>query len=149
MSGNTMKRALALLLLMMPSPWLPARAMDGLPVLQRVTLENQELWQLETELTGRVEHNGAVQECMAGLLVELLQKAGMAPRVESLVQVLTTPSASGSPQAAIKEMLLPLDGEICVSQDSSVAIITSSGRSRTLRIFQDTATGFVVHRLKR
>lgn len=128
----------------------PVQADDGLPTLQRCQLPDEELWQLETELTGHRERNGAVLECTAAALRDLLQQAGRMSTVEELVQVLTTPSESGTPESAIKELLLPRADSIHVSMDSSVATITTpvSGGA-VIDVFRDTAYGISIHRLKR
>ena len=127
----------------------PVRADDGLPTLQRALLPDEQLWQLETELTGHRERNGAVQECTAATLSELLQQAGRAATVEELVQVLTTPSTAGTPESTIKELLLPRADCIHVSMDATFAIIiTPTRRGRIIDIYRDTAYGLSVHRLK-
>lgn len=128
----------------------PAYAKAELPVLQRVTLSNKEMWQWETELTGHRARNGAVLECMADSLISLLEQAGMPPTVESLVQVLTTPCDTDTPQAEIKELLLPRTDRILVSQDATFAVLViQGGRNTTLEIFRDTAGGLTMHRLRR
>lgn len=130
--------------------WLPARADADLPVLQRVTLSNREVWQWETELVGHRERNGAVLECMAESLTDLLKQADMEPTVESLVLVLTTPCKEGTPQAELKELLMPRTSEILVSQDATFAVLVLQGsRSTTLEIFRDTAMGLTMQRLRR
>lgn len=124
-------------------------AMADLPVLQRVTLSNREMWQWETELTGHKERNGAVLECTASALSDLLVQAGMEPSVESLVQVLTTPCSTSTPQAEIKELLLPRTHRILVSQDATFAVLVIPGfKGDTLEIFRDTATGLTMQRLR-
>ena len=121
----------------------------GLPVLQRITLSNKEMWQWETELTGHRERNGAVLECTASSLTDLLQQAGMEPTVESLVQVLTSPCNDDTPQAEIKELLLPRTPRILVSQDATFAVLVLPGfKDNTLEIFRDTATGLTMQRLR-
>ena len=45
-----------------------AMADDGLPILQRSLLPDEQLWQLETELTGHRERTGAGHECPAAAL---------------------------------------------------------------------------------
>lgn len=123
---------------------------DGLPTLQRVTLDNETLWRLETELVGHRERNGAVLECMAAALSDLLQQAGHEATVEKLVQVLTTPSEHGTPESAIKELLLPRADIIQVSMDGSFAIIATQSRNgEALEIFRDTVYGLSVQRLRR
>lgn len=131
--------------------WLPSQAGDGLPVLQRVTLDNKSLWQWETELVGHRERNGAVLECLAESLTDLLMQADLEPTVASLVLVLTCPSESGTPQSAIKELLLPRCTRIHVSPDATFAVLITPNRSggRTLEIFRDTAMGLTAHRLRR
>ena len=127
-----------------------ACAKADLPILQRVTLSSKEMWQWETELTGHKERNGAVLECTAEAITALLLKADMPPTVESLVQVLTTPCAANTPQAEIKELLLPRTDRILVSQDASFAVLVIPNRKgRTLEIFRDTATGLTMQRLRR
>ena len=124
-------------------------ATDGLPVLQRCTMDNKELWQWETKLTGHLERNGAVSECLAQSLAELLQKAGMEPTVESLVQVLTSPSDYDTPQSSIKELILPRTSRILVSQDATLAIIATPIRGRlNLEIFRDTTDGLTAQRIR-
>ena len=121
-----------------------------LPTLHRQTLDNKQVWELETELLNNNERNGAVQECTARTLQDLLIQAEMEPNVESLVQVLTTPCKTDTPQAAVKELLLPRATSILVSQDATFAIIITPVRGgRTLEIFRDTARGLSVQRLKR
>lgn len=128
---------------------LPARADDGLPILQRSQLADEELWQLEAELTGHRERNGAVLECTAGALRDLLQQAGRMPTVEELVLVLTTPSKSGTPESAIKELLLPRADSICVSMDGTFATISTPVLGGVMiDIFRDSAYGITVQRLK-
>lgn len=124
-------------------------ARADLPILQRVTLSNKEVWQWETELTGHRERNGAVLECTASALSDLLMQAGMEPTVESLVQVLTSPCSINTPQAEIKELLLPRTPRILVSQDASFAVMVIPGfKGDTLEIFRDTATGLTMQRLR-
>lgn len=126
-----------------------ARARDGLPTLQRTTLPDEQLWQLETELTGHRERNGAVLECTAAVLNDLLQQSGRMPTVEALVQVLTTPSSPGTPESAIKELLLPRADCICVSMDATFATITTPVRGGwVIEIYRDTAHGLGIHRLR-
>lgn len=128
---------------------LPAHAADGLPTLQRRTLDKETMWQLETELTGYLERNGAVSECTASALSGQLQLAGCEATVENLVQVLTTPSEEGTPQSAIKELLLPGSDVIWVSRDGSFAVIsTPSAGGEILEIFRDTPFGLSVQRLR-
>lgn len=123
---------------------------DGLPTLQRVTMDNETLWHLETELIGHRERNGAVLECIAAALSDLLQQAGHEATVEKLVQVLTTPSESGTPESAIKELLLPRADIIQVSMDGSFALIAMQSKNgETLEIFRDTIHGLSVQRLRR
>lgn len=149
MSHFSMKRCIISLLLG-AAFCCPVLAGSHLPCLQRVTLTNREMWQWETELTGSQERNGAVLECMAGTLAGLLLRADMPPTVESLVQVLTTPCAADTPQAEIKELLLPRTDRILVSQDASFAVLVIPNRKgRTLEIFRDTATGLTMQRLRR
>lgn len=129
---------------------LPASASGALPVLQRDTLPNEEMWALETELLGQGGCNEAVLECVAEALQGLLLQAGMEPTVESLVQVLTSPCETGTPESAIKELLMPRSPGISVSQDGSFAVITTPNhRGTSLEIFRDTAHGLSVRRLKR
>lgn len=112
-------------------------------------MDNKELWQWETKLTGHLERNGAVSECLAQSLAELLEKAGMEPTVESLVQVLTSPSDYDTPQSAIKELILPRTSRILVSQDATLAIIATPVRGRmSLEIFRDTADGLTAQRIR-
>lgn len=128
---------------------LPAAAEDGLPVLQRTTLPNEQMWQLETELVGQKERNGAVLECMAEALNSMLLQADMEPTVASLVLVLTTPSDGSTPQAAIKELLLPRTQCIQVSPDATFAVIETPVHGGTiLEIFRDTAHGLIVRRVR-
>ena len=130
--------------------WLPAPAAADLPVLQRVTLNNREVWQWETELIGHRERNGAVLECVAESITDLLRQADMEPSVESLVQVLTTPCRDATPQAEIKELLMPRTNQILVSQDATFAVLVIRGaRTTTLEIFRDTAMGLTMQRLRR
>ncbi|MBR1982058.1 MAG: hypothetical protein IKA23_04835 [Akkermansia sp.] len=127
-----------------------AAADDGLPTLQRAPLPDEERWALETELTGHQEQNGAVLECLAATLQNLLQQAGRAATVEQLVMVLTTPSSSGTPESTIKELLLPRASHIQVSNDATFALITTPlKRGFSLEIFCDTAYGLSAHRLLR
>lgn len=127
-----------------------ACADDGLPVLQRNTLPSEEMWQLETELTGLRQKNGAVMECLAAALRDLLQQAGREATVENLVRVLTTPSESGTPESAIKELLLPQSDSIQVSMDGSLALLATNNRKgQTLEIFRDTIRGLTVQRIQR
>lgn len=127
-----------------------AAADDGLPTLLRSPLPDEERWALETELTGHREQNGAVLECLAAALQDLLQQAGRDTTVEQLVLVLTTPSSSGTPESTIKELLLPRASHIQVSNDATFAIITTPlKRGSALEIFCDTACGLTVHRLLR
>lgn len=136
-----MKQLLSTLLFFLAS----VQADDGLPVLKRTPLPNEVMWQLETELTGMHQKNGAVQECLAAVLQDLLQQAGLEASVENLVRVLTTPSECGTPESAIKELLLPQTHEIQVSHDGSFATICIQTRSgRTLQIFRDTVNGLSV-----
>lgn len=129
---------------------LPIHAADGLPTLQRSTLDKETLWQLETELTGYLERNGAVSECTASALNEQLLLAGCEATVENLVQVLTTPSEAGTPQSAIKELLLPKSDVIRVGQDGSFAVIsTPTAGGEIVEIFRDTPFGISVQRLLR
>lgn len=124
-------------------------AKADLPVLQRVTLSSKEMWQWETELTGHRERNGAMLECTASSLTDLLLQAGMEPTVESLVQVLTSACAANTPQAEIKELLLPRTPRILVSQDATFAVLVIPGfKGNTLEIFRDTATGLTMQRLR-
>lgn len=149
MGAHHMKYQLLSTLLCLAS-WLPAGANDGLPVLQRVTLDNKAMWEWETELIGHRERNGAVLECLSESLTDLLQQAEMEPTVESLVQVLTSPSEAGTPQSSIKELLLPRCAQIHVSQDAAFAVLVTQHRSggRTLEIFRNTGIGLTVQRLK-
>ncbi len=125
-------------------------AHDGLPVLQRTMLPNERMWQLETELTGQHLQNGAVLECLAATLRDLLQQAGRDATVENLVQVLTTPSEPGTPESAIKELLLPQTDCIHVSLDGSFALLVTDSRfGETLDIFRDSIRGLSVQRLQR
>ena len=128
---------------------IPVCAADALPVLHREILPNEEMWALETELMGQRERNGAVLECVAEALRDLLLQAGMEPTVESLVRVLTSPSESGTPESAIKELLMPRTQTIRVSLDATFAVIATPVRSgTTLEIFRDTAHGLSVRRIK-
>ena len=121
-----------------------------LPILQRVTLSSREMWQWETELTGHRERNGAVLECTAEAITTLLLKADMPPTVESLVQVLTSACAANTPQAEIKELLLPRTQRILVSQDATFAmLVIPAHKGSTLEIFRDTGAGLTMHRLRR
>lgn len=105
---------------------------------------------METELMGQRERNGAVLECVAETLRDLLLQAGMEPTVESLVRVLTSPSESGTPESAIKELLMPRTQTIRVSLDATFAAIATPVRSGTaLEIFRDTAHGLSVRRIRR
>jgi hypothetical protein len=123
---------------------------DSLPVLRRSTLENEERWRLETELVGAMERNGAVLECTAETLQDLLIEAEMEPTVESLVQVLTTPCKADTPRAAIKELLLPSTDTILVSQDATFAlIITPVRKGCRMEVFRDTAQGLTVQRIRK
>ena len=127
-----------------------AHADDGLPVLQRSTLPNEVMWELETELTGFRQNNGAVLECLQAALQDLLQQAGHEATVENLVHVLTRPSESGTPESAIKELLLPNTDAVLVSQDATFAlIITPVRKGYLLDIFRDTAQGLTVQRLRK
>lgn len=129
---------------------IPVTSADPLPVLQRDLLTNEEMWALETELMGQHERNGAVLECVAEALRDLLMQAGMEPTVESLVLVLTSSSEQGTPESAIKELLVPRTHTIRVSLDASFAVIaTPVLRGTTLEIFRDTAHGLSVRRIKR
>lgn len=129
---------------------LRGNAADSLPVLQRDTLPNEQMWALETELLGQRGRNEAVLECVAESLQRMLLQAGMEPTVESLVQVLTSPSEPDTPEAAIKELLMPRSKRISVSLDASFAVIITTVRQGTsLEIFRDTAHGLSVRRLKR
>lgn len=130
---------------------LPTQAQDGLPVLVRITLEDKELWKWEAELTGHLEQNDAVLECLAESLTDLLRQADLEPTVESLVQVLTTSSEINTPQSSIKELILPRCTQIYVSQDASFALLITPHHSggRTLEIFRETAMGLTAQRLKR
>lgn len=149
MSHFSMRRSIASLLLGAALCG-PVLAGSQLPCLRRVTLTNREMWQWETELTGSRERNGAVLECMAETLAGLLMQADMPPTVESLVQVLSTACADDTPQAEIKELLLPRTDRILVSQDASFAVLViPSSKGRTLEIFRDTATGLTMQRLRR
>ena len=127
-----------------------ACAKADLPILQRVTLSSKEMWQWETELTGHRERNGAVLECTAEAITALLLKADMPPTVESLVQVLTSACAANTPQAEIKELLLPRTQRILVSQDATFAmLVIPAHKGSTLEIFRDTGAGLAMHRLRR
>ena len=127
-----------------------AHAGDGLPVLQRSTLPSEVMWELETELTGFRQNNGAVLECIEAALQDLLQQSGHEPTVENLVRVLTSPSESGTPESAIKELLLPQAESIRVSQDGSFAMICNQTRTgETLQIFRDTVRGLSVQQIRR
>lgn len=133
-------------LLFLATAW----ADDGLPVLQRRSLPSEVMWQLETELTGLRQKNGAVLECLAAALQDLLQQAGHDATVENLVRVLTTPSESGTPESALKELLLPQTDAIAVSQDGSFAMLyTRTQSGETLQIFRDTVRGLSVQRMQR
>lgn len=133
-------------LLFLATAW----ADDGLPVLQRRRLPSEVMWQLETELTGLRQKNGAVLECLAAALQDLLQQAGHDATVENLVRVLTTPSESGTPESALKELLLPQTDAIAVSQDGSFAMLCTRTQSgETLQIFRDTVRGLSVQRMQR
>lgn len=126
------------------------RADDGLPVLQRSPLPSEVMWELETELTGFRQNNGAVLECLQAALQDLLQQAGHEATVENLVRVLTRPSESGTPESAIKELLLPQADSILVSQDGSFAMICNQTRTgETLQIFRDTVRGLSVQQIRR
>ena len=143
-----MKHLAAILLCLALLP--TAQADDGLPILQRDLLPDEQLWQLETELTGHRERNGAVHECTAAALSDLLQQAGLTATVEDLVQVLTSPSESGTPESAIKELLLPRADCIQVSMDATFALITTTVRGgKVLDIFRNSPYGLTVHRLVR
>ena len=123
---------------------------DSLPVLRRSTLENAERWRLETELVGASERNGAVQECTAEALQDLLIQADMEPTVESLVLVLTTPCEPNTPRAGIKELILPSTDTVLVSQDATFAlIITPVRKGYLLDIFRDTAQGLTVRSIRK
>lgn len=129
---------------------LPGQADDGLPVLRRQTLPQKLMWQLETELTGQRQQNGAVQECLAAAASDLLQTAGYEPTVANLVRVLTSPSESGSFESALKELLLPQTDCIEVSADASFALLRTHSRAgQRLDIFRNTARGLMVQRLLR
>lgn len=129
---------------------LPVCSAESLPILYRTILPDEEMWALETELMGHRERNGAVLECIADALRDLLRQAGLEPTVESLVLVLTSPCESGGPEAAIKELLMPRTSSIKVSQDASFAVLATPVRGgTTLEIFRDTALGLSVRRLKR
>ena len=128
----------------------PVYAEAELPVLQRVTLSNKEMWQWETELVGHRERNGAVLECIAESITDLLRQAEMEPTVESLVHVLTTPCKDDTPQAEIKELLMPRTNQILVSQDATfAALVIRNSKTTTLEIFRDTAMGLTMQRLRR
>ena len=128
----------------------PAYAEAEPPVLQRVTLSNKEMWQWETELVGHRERNGAVLECIAESITDLLRQAEMEPTVESLVHVLTTPCRDDTPQAEIKELLMPRTNQILVSQDATfAALVIRNSKTTTLEIFRDTAMGLTMQRLRR
>ncbi len=128
----------------------PVYAEAELPVLQRVTLSNKEMWQWETELVGHRERNGAVLECIAESITDLLRQAEMEPTVESLVHVLTTPCRDDTPQAEIKELLMPRTNQILVSQDATfAAMVIRNSKTTTLEIFRDTAMGLTMQRLRR
>ena len=128
----------------------PVYAEAELPVLQRVTLSNKEMWQWETELVGHRERNGAVLECIAESITDLLRQAEMEPTVESLVHVLTTPCRDDTPQAEIKELLMPRTNQILVSQDATfAALVIRNSKTTTLEIFRDTAMGLTMQRLRR
>ena len=138
--------AILLCLAMLPT----ALADDGLPILQRDLLPDEQLWQLETELTGHRERNGAVHECTAAALSDLLRQAGLTATVEDLVLVLTRPSESGTPESAIKALLLPRADSIQVSMDATFALITTTVRGgKVLDIFRNSPYGLSVHRLMR
>ena len=127
-----------------------AHADDGLPVLQRSTLPSEVMWELETELTGFRQNNGAVLECLQAALQDLLQQAGHEATVENLVRVLTRPSESGTPESAIKELLLPQAESILVSQDGSFAMICNQTKAgETLQVFRDTVRGLSVQNMRR
>ena len=127
-----------------------AHADDGLPVLQRRTLPNEVMWELETELTGFRQSNGAVLESLQAALQDLLQQAGHEATVENLVRVLTRPSESGTPESAIKELLLPQADSILVSQDGSFAMICNQTKAgETLQVFRDTVRGLSVQNMRR
>ena len=127
-----------------------AHADDGLPVLQRRTLPNEVMWELETELTGFRQNNGAVLECLQAALQDLLLQAGHEATVENLVRVLTRPSESGTPESAIKELLLPQADSILVSQDGSFAMICNQTKAgETLQVFRDTVRGLSVQNMRR
>lgn len=143
-------KKLLLTLLILTSQTFAQALDDGLPTLQRSFLPSEEMWQLETELVGHRDRNGAVQECVAAALRDLLQQGGYEPTVESLVRVLTRPTQSGTPESAIKELLLPRAGSIKVSQDASMAIIsTPMPGGESLEIFRDTVSGLTVQRMQR
>lgn len=128
---------------------LPTNAQEALPTLSRVTLSNKEMWEMETIITGYRERNGAVIECIAESLRDLLIKADMEPSVASLVEILTTPCLPETPAATIKELLLPNARFIQVSQDASFALIATTVRGHTtLEIFRDTAGGLLYQRIK-
>ena len=138
--------AILLCLAMLPT----ALADDGLPILQRDLLPDEQLWQLETELTGHRERNGAVHECTAAALSDLLLQAGLTATVEDLVLVLTRPSESGTPESAIKELLLPRADSIQVSMEATFALRTTTVRGgKVLDIFRNSPYGLSVHRLMR
>ena len=81
---------------------------------------------------------------------DLLQQAGLTATVEELVQVLTSPSESGTPESAIKELLLPRADCIQVSMDATFALITTRVRGgKVLDIFRNSPYGLTVHRLVR
>lgn len=127
----------------------PTQADDGLPVLRRMVLPDEQLWQLETELTGHRERNGAVLECTAAALRDLLEQSGRQATVEELVDILTTPSEANTPESTIKELILPRADSISVSMDASFAIIVTPVRGGSIiDIYRDTAYGLSVHRLK-
>ena len=122
----------------------------GFPVMRSEPLKKELMWELETELTGHRERNGAVMECTAAALVQLLQSSGREACVLSLIEVLTTPCEADTPESAIKELLMAGEGRILVSDDASFAVLHIPTRSgNTLEIIRDTATGLSVHRLQR
>lgn len=136
--------SILLLSLMLPC----AAAHDGLPTLRRSPLPAEVRWELETELTTHRGQNGAMQECLANSLSSLLTKAGKSPTVEHLVQVLTEPSETGSPESSIKELLMPGSGSIQVSPDATLAVITTPVYGGyTLEIYQDSTFGLRVYHL--
>jgi hypothetical protein len=108
------------------------------------------MWQWETELVGHRERNGAVLEYIAESITDLLRQAEMEPTVESLVHVLTTPCRDDTPQAEIKELLMPRTNQILVSQDATfAALVIRNSKTTTLEIFRDTAMGLTMQRLRR